>query len=93
MAETTADAVIALAVVDSIDEAVDLANASEYSMAASLWTSDGYKALDVSARIRASKSPLDPLPAQGAEWRSLHKHQWPDDPFRVDEKPGRPRVR
>ncbi|EED82731.1 predicted protein [Postia placenta Mad-698-R] len=39
--------------VDTVDEAVELANASEYSLAASVWTQDVNNAIDVSARIRA----------------------------------------
>ena len=42
-----------VAIVDTIDEAIDLANASEYSMAASVWTQDVYKAFEVVGRIRA----------------------------------------
>ncbi|KAF8962311.1 Aldehyde/histidinol dehydrogenase [Flammula alnicola] len=45
--------VIVFAVVESIDEAVDMANASEYSLAASLWTSDLYGAQSIASRIRA----------------------------------------
>jgi acyl-CoA reductase-like NAD-dependent aldehyde dehydrogenase len=42
-----------LAVVDTIDEAVELANASDYSLAASLWTKDVYNAINVAMRIRS----------------------------------------
>jgi acyl-CoA reductase-like NAD-dependent aldehyde dehydrogenase len=45
--------VLALAVVDTIDEAVELANASDYSLAASLWTKDVYNAMNVAMRIRS----------------------------------------
>lgn len=45
--------VIALAVVGSVDEAVKLANASEYSASAGLWTKDVHSAFDVAERIRA----------------------------------------
>lgn len=38
-----------------MDEAVELANASEYSLAASVWTQDVNNAIDVSARIRAGQ--------------------------------------
>ncbi len=48
--------VITIAVVDTVDEAVDLANSTEYSLAASLWTKDINKALDVSGRIRSGRS-------------------------------------
>ncbi|KAI0919058.1 hypothetical protein AcW1_003467 [Taiwanofungus camphoratus] len=39
--------------VDTIDEAVDLANASEYTLLAGVWTKDLNNALDVAMRIRA----------------------------------------
>ncbi|KAJ7089223.1 Aldehyde/histidinol dehydrogenase [Mycena belliarum] len=45
--------VIAFAVVDSPEEAVELANASEYSLSASLWTSDMYLAQRIAPLIRA----------------------------------------
>jgi acyl-CoA reductase-like NAD-dependent aldehyde dehydrogenase len=45
--------ILALAVVDTIDEAVELANVSDYSLAASLWTKDVYNAINVAMRIRS----------------------------------------
>lgn len=48
--------VIMFSVVESIDEAVQLANTSDYSLVASVWTRDVNTALDVASRIRASKS-------------------------------------
>ena len=45
--------VLVFAVVDTIDEAVELANASEYSLSASLWTKDVYNAINVAMRIRS----------------------------------------
>ncbi|KZV91705.1 aldehyde dehydrogenase [Exidia glandulosa HHB12029] len=44
--------VVVVAVVDTVDEAVELANATEYSFTASIWTENLYKALDVAQRIR-----------------------------------------
>ena len=44
---------VGITVVDTIDEAVDLANATDYSLVASLWTSDLNVGLDVAGRIRA----------------------------------------
>lgn len=46
--------VIVFAVVDTIDEAVETANASEYSLSASLWTGDLYAAQLIASRVRAS---------------------------------------
>lgn len=45
--------VIVFAVVDSVDEAVDLANDSDYSLMASVWSKDGDVAIDTARRIRA----------------------------------------
>lgn len=47
--------VIIFAVVETIDEAVDTANASEYSLSASLWTKDIYAGQAIASRIRAGK--------------------------------------
>lgn len=47
--------VMTVAIFDTIDEAVELANASSYSLTSSLWTSDVRKALDISPRIRSGK--------------------------------------
>lgn len=40
---------------DTVDEAVELANDSEFSLVASLWTNDVYKAFEVAGRIRAGE--------------------------------------
>ncbi|KAJ6616495.1 Aldehyde/histidinol dehydrogenase [Mycena sp. CBHHK59/15] len=45
--------VIAFAVVDTPEEAVELANSSDYSLSASLWTSDMYMAQRIAPLIRA----------------------------------------
>lgn len=45
--------VLAIAVVDTVDEAVELANDSEYSLVSSLWTTNVHKAFEVGSRIRA----------------------------------------
>ncbi|KAF9805836.1 hypothetical protein IEO21_08925 [Rhodonia placenta] len=45
--------VVTLTEVDTIDEAVELANATEYSLGAGLWTTNVHHAMDVSMRIRA----------------------------------------
>ncbi|KAF7291971.1 Aldedh domain-containing protein [Mycena indigotica] len=45
--------VIAFAVVDTVEEAVELANATTYSLSASLWTKDMYTARKVALLIRA----------------------------------------
>ncbi|KAJ8517131.1 hypothetical protein ONZ45_g5663 [Pleurotus djamor] len=45
--------VTTFAIVDTIDEAVELANATEYSLSASLWTTSMDSALTVAPRIRA----------------------------------------
>lgn len=40
------------AAADSVDEAVDLANDSVYTLASAVWTKDIHVALDVASRIR-----------------------------------------
>ena len=45
--------VLIVAVVDTVDEAVELANATDYSLAAAVWTNDLYYAMDVSRRHRS----------------------------------------
>jgi len=45
--------VLVVAAVDTVDEAVELANATDYSLAAALWTNDLYNAMNVSRRIHS----------------------------------------
>ncbi|KAF5380183.1 hypothetical protein D9615_006180 [Tricholomella constricta] len=45
--------VVGFAVVDTVEEAIGLANASEYSLTASVWTSNVYLAQTVASAIRA----------------------------------------
>ncbi|KZT04813.1 aldehyde dehydrogenase [Laetiporus sulphureus 93-53] len=45
--------VVTLTAVDTIDEAVQLANTSDYSLMAALWTQNLHTALEVAPRIRA----------------------------------------
>ena len=47
--------VIVFVVVETVDEAVETANASDYSLSASLWTSDVYAAQSTASRIRAGQ--------------------------------------
>lgn len=47
--------VLAIAVADTVDEAVELANNSEYTLVSSLWTTNVYSAFEVAGRIRAGE--------------------------------------
>lgn len=47
--------VVVFVVVETVDEAVETANASEYSLSASLWTRDVYAAQSTASRIRAGQ--------------------------------------
>lgn len=51
--------VLAITPVDTVDEAIELANDSEYTLVASLWTTNVHKAFDVGARIRAGEALND----------------------------------
>ncbi|KAI0630583.1 aldehyde dehydrogenase [Trametes polyzona] len=63
--------VVALAVVDSIDEAVAAANATTYSLTAGLWTNDVHKAFDVASRIRSGCTNING-PTVHSEWMRSH---------------------
>ncbi|KAI0642107.1 aldehyde dehydrogenase [Trametes meyenii] len=56
--ETFAPVVI-LAVADTVDEVIDLANASDYSLISAVWTKNVHKAFDVAARLRAGTSNIN----------------------------------
>ena len=47
--------VIVFAVADTIDEAITLANASDYTLTAAVWTSNIYSAQLVTSRVRSGK--------------------------------------
>lgn len=64
--------VIVVSVVDSIDEAVDLANASDYSLVASLWTQDINLAFEVAPRIRAGCTSING-PTFATEYSRSHQ--------------------
>jgi len=51
--------VLGFAVVDTVDEAVELANATSYSLTASLWTTNVHSALEVAPRIRAGSTTVN----------------------------------
>ncbi|KAH9073435.1 aldehyde dehydrogenase [Lactarius deliciosus] len=51
--------VLVVAVVDTIDEAVELANATEYSLAAAVWTNDLYNAMSVSRRLHSGSVSIN----------------------------------
>ncbi|KAF7329346.1 Aldedh domain-containing protein [Mycena kentingensis (nom. inval.)] len=51
--------VIVFAVVDTVDEAVELANDTTYSLAASLWTTDMYAAQRIAPMIRSGSTHIN----------------------------------
>lgn len=51
--------VLAITPVDTVDEAVELANDSDYTLVASLWTTNVYNAFEVGGRIRAGKLSIN----------------------------------
>ena len=62
--------VLPLLRVDSVDEAVDRANASDYGLGGSVWSSDPDKALEVGARLQT-----------GTVWINAYRVVGPDVPF------------
>ncbi|KAH8116163.1 aldehyde dehydrogenase [Phellopilus nigrolimitatus] len=51
--------VVGIAVVDTVDEAIEMANATEYSLSASVWTKDINRALDVASQIRSGNTSIN----------------------------------
>ncbi|KAL0565307.1 hypothetical protein V5O48_016717, partial [Marasmius crinis-equi] len=51
--------VLLLTIVDTLDEAIDLANQSDYSLTSSLWTKDVNHAQSVAGRIRAGYTNIN----------------------------------
>ncbi|OJT02400.1 Vanillin dehydrogenase [Trametes pubescens] len=63
--------VVALRIVDTIDEAVAAANDSTYSLVAGVWSRDVHNAFDVAARIRAGCTNING-PTIHTEWMKGH---------------------
>ncbi|KAA1472194.1 aldehyde dehydrogenase [Dentipellis sp. KUC8613] len=51
--------VMLIAVVDTIEEAIELANATEYTLTSSIWTKDLYNAMNIASRIRAAAANIN----------------------------------
>lgn len=51
--------VTVFAVFDSIDDGVDMANDTDYSLSASVFTRDVHAAMNIASRIRSGKLRLD----------------------------------
>ncbi|KAJ3525120.1 hypothetical protein NM688_g8453 [Phlebia brevispora] len=66
--------VFTIAVVDTVDEAIKLANASTYSLTSALWTNDMALALKVARQIRAGKVIVNGV-TYGHESR-FHQQGW-----------------
>ncbi|KAI0358014.1 aldehyde dehydrogenase [Trametes cingulata] len=64
--------VVALTVVDTIDDAVNAANASDYSLVAGVWTENVHTAFDVASRIRAGCTNING-PTIHVEWMRGHR--------------------
>ncbi len=74
--------VLSVAVVDTIDEAVELANSTDYSLAAAVWTNDLYNAMNVSRRLHSGSwfcLVLVRLHRTGIVFRRHCEHQRLDD--------------
>ena len=83
--------------VDSVDEAVELANASTYSLASAVWTKDIHVAFDITSRIRAGTimKKLNSMCATSKQNLLFFRHfqyQWPILPPRVTVRTRRSRV-
>lgn len=52
---------------DSVDEAIDIANDSDYGLAAGVWSSDNARALDVAARLEAGSVWIN-------DWHNMSQH-------------------
>ncbi|PIL25162.1 hypothetical protein GSI_13051 [Ganoderma sinense ZZ0214-1] len=63
--------VVAVAVVDTVDEAVDLANACDYSLTSAVWTKDIYTAFEVAGRIHATCANINGPTVHGEFMRDL----------------------
>ncbi|KAJ7731097.1 Aldehyde/histidinol dehydrogenase [Mycena maculata] len=73
--------VIAFALVDTPEEAVELANASDYTLSAALWTSDMYMAQRIAPLIRAGYVNVNGyLPR-----RAVREPRGPRRPVRLDD--------
>lgn len=70
--------VLTISVVDTIDEAVELANASQYTLGSTLWTKDIGTGLGVAARVRSGKAAtVVDWQALTAQLRRTYRHKWP----------------
>ena len=63
-----------IAVVDTVNDAIELANATDYSLSAAVWTEDMEKGYDVASQIRAGKVLVNG-PTYGHESR-FHQQGW-----------------
>jgi len=70
-------------VFDNIEEAVELANASDYSLAASLFTTNIHSAMEIAPRIRAGESLQQVSRDETDFYNRLHQHQRNNLPLRT----------